>query len=134
MGGRICVLIVSGRDDIVWETTTHGHALLLVDQQRVLLYFNVLLQPLLVPQQVLERVAAFIKLVLQQLDATGDLGHLLDQLVVGLVVAGLHVRASGSLLQAGLGNAKRRVLGTDVALQAFDVALLFGYFLKFGID
>ena len=50
-----------------------------------------------------------------------------------LVVAGLHVGAAGPLLQPRLGHAQRRVLGRNVGLEAFQVALLLGDFLKFGI-
>lgn len=44
------VLIVSSCNNIVGEASSHGHALLLVDQKRVLLHFDVLLQSLFVPQ------------------------------------------------------------------------------------
>ena len=52
---------------------------------------------------------------------------------MGLVVAGLHVGAPGPLLQPGLSHAQRWVLGRNVGLEAFQVALLLGDFLKFGI-
>ena len=103
---------------------------MLVDEQRVLLDLQVLLQALAVAQEVLQGLVGLVQLVLQHLDALGDLGHLLDQLVVRLVVAGLHVRAAGPLLEAGLGHAQWRVLGGDIALEPLNVPLLFGDFLE----
>lgn len=52
------------------------------------------------------------------LDALGDLRDLLDELVVGLVVAGFDVGSTGSLLETGLGHAQRSILGSYVYLQA----------------
>jgi len=45
-------LIVSSGNNVVGKTPAHGHALLLVNQQRVLFNFDVFLEALFVPQEV----------------------------------------------------------------------------------
>ena len=126
-------LEVSCHLHVVRETATQRHVLLLVDEQRVGLDLDVVLEPFLVLEQILQGLVGLLQLVLEVLDAGVQLVHLLDELVVRLVVAGLHVGAAGPLLQPRLGHAQRRVLGRNVGLEAFQVALLLGDFLKFGI-
>ena len=110
-------LVVPRGNHVVGEAATHGHTLLLVDEQRVLLDLNVALEALLVAQQVLQRLVALVELVLEVLDAGRNLGDLLDELVVRLVIAGLDVGPAGPLLEPRLGHAERRVLGRDGDLE-----------------
>ena len=53
-----CLLVVARGDHVVGEAASQRHALLLVNQQRVLLDLDVPLQPLLVPDEVLQGVVA----------------------------------------------------------------------------
>ena len=107
-------LEVSSNDDIVAEMPSHGHTLLPVYEQAVVLHFNVLLKALLVATEVLQRVVSLLELVLQVLDALVQLRHLLHQLVVRSVIAVLHVGAPEAFLQAGLSHPERRVFGGNL--------------------
>lgn len=69
---RWCLVIPCGHY-IIRKTPSHGHALLLVDQQGVLFHFDVLLQALFVPKKVTEGLVPLLELVLQDLDAVGNL-------------------------------------------------------------
>ena len=53
-----CLLVVARGDHVVGEAASQRHALLLVNQQRVLLDLDVPLQPLFVPDEVLQGVVA----------------------------------------------------------------------------
>ncbi len=110
-----------------------GHALLPVNEQAVVLHFNVLLEAFLVAAQVLQRVVGLLQLVLQVFDALVQLCHLLHQLVVGPVVAVFYVGAPEALLQAGLCHPQRRIFGGDLTFQALNVPFQFGNFLKGGL-
>lgn len=123
-------LIVSSGNNVVGKTPPHGHALLLVNQQRVLFNFDVFLKALLVPQEVAQGLVGLLQLVLEDLDAVRDLRHLLEQLVVGPVVAGLNLWSPCPLLQPRLGHSQRGVLRSYVAFQPLNVALLFVDFLE----
>ncbi len=102
-------LEISRNDDIVAEMPAQGHTLLPVNQEAVILHFDVLLQALLVATEVLQGVVGLLQLVLQVLDALVQLRDLLHQLVVRSVVAVLHVGTAEPLLKAGLGHPQRRV-------------------------
>ena len=127
---RRWVLVVPSGYYVIRETPPHRHALLLIDQQRVLFHFDVFLKALLVSQQVAEGFVGLLQLVLQGLDGVGDLGDLLQQLVVGTVVARLHLWPPRPLLQPRLRHSERRVLRSDVGFQSLYVALLFVDFLE----
>ena len=58
-------LIVSCGDHVVRETPPHAHTLLVINQQRILFHFNVLLQPLLVSQEVGKSLISLSKFILQ---------------------------------------------------------------------
>ena len=62
---RVTTLVVSGSYYIVRETASHGHTLLLVDEKSILLDLYVPLQPLPVPQQVLQSLVPLGQLVLE---------------------------------------------------------------------
>ena len=104
------ISVKSGGDHIVGEVPSKRHALLFVDKKRVGLHFDVVLQPLLVLEQVLQGAVRLGQLVLHVLDAVHQLVDLLQQLAVRTVVAVLHLRTSRSLLQPRLGDPQRRVL------------------------
>jgi hypothetical protein len=126
----VSILIIARSHHIVWEAPTQRHTLLLIDKQGVLFDLDVPLQALLVADEILEGVVGLTELILQPLDALGDLGDLLDELDVGLIVAGLHVWASGAFLEARLSHAQRRIFRRDIGLETLYVFFLFGYFLK----
>ena len=126
----LSILIIARSHHIVGEAPAQRHTLLLIDKQGVLFDLDVPLQALLVADEVLEGVVGLAQLILQPLDALGDLGDLLDELDVGLIVAGLHVGASGAFLEARLSHAQRRIFRRDIGLETLYVFFLFGYFLK----
>ena len=106
------------------------HALLPVYQQGVCLDLDVLLQPRLVLHELGQGAVGLLQLVLQVLEAGGQLGHLLEQLPVRVIVTVLHLRPPRALLQPGLGHAQRRVFRGNVLLDALNMSLHIGDFLK----
>ena len=123
-------LVVSSSDNVVRKTPTHRHALLLVNQQRILLHFNVFLKPLFVSQQVRQSFVPLSQFVLQQFDALRNFRDFLQQLVVRPVVTGLHLGPAGSFFQPGLRHPQGRVLGGYIGLQTLNVSFLLSNFLK----
>ena len=117
-------------NNIVGETASHRHVLLLVNHERVGLDFDVGLQALLVLAEIVEGHVRLLQFVLQVADAGVQLVDLLQQFVVRIVVAVLNVWATCSLLEAGLGHAQRRVFCRNVLLNALNVPFQFGDFLK----
>jgi len=130
----VCIrnfLVISSSYHIVREASTHRHAFLLINQQRILFHFNVLFKPLLVPKEVRKSLICFCKFVFQKFYTLGYFCHFFKQFIVGLVIAGFNFWSSGSLFEPCLGYSKRGVLSCNIAFQTLNVAFLFSYFLKF---
>jgi len=123
-------LVVSSGDNIVGKTPTHRHAFLLINQQGILLHFNVFLQTLFVSQKVRQSFISLSQFVFQKLDALRYFRDFLQQFVVRTVVASLHLRPAGSFFQPGLGHSQGRVLRGYIALEALNVSFLLSNFLK----
>ena len=123
-------LVIPSGHNVVRERSPHGHAFLLIYEKGVLFHFYIFFKALLVSQKVTESFVRLLQLVLQGLDAVGDLGDLLQQLVVRAIVASLHLRPPRPFLQSRLGHSKWRVLGGNVRFQSLNVALLFVDFLE----
>lgn len=124
-------LIVSSGYHVIRETSTHWHALLLINQQRILLHFDVFLKSLFVSEQIWESFIALGKFVLEEFDALSDLADLLEQLLVRGVITSLDLRSPSPLLQSCLRHPQRRVLGGDVTLESLKIPFLFSNLLKF---
>lgn len=112
-------LIISRGNYVIRETSPHRHALLLINQQCVFLYFNVSFQPLSVLNQIIKSIRTFSQFILKEFDTLSYLCYLLYQLDVWLIITGFHVRATGSFFQTGLSYTQWRILGCNVALQSF---------------
>ena len=102
----------------------------MVNQQRILLHFNVFLQPLLVSQEVRQSFVSLCKFVLQQFDGLRYFRDFLQQFIVRLIVASFNLRTASSFLQSGLGHSQRRILGGNIALETLNVSFLLSNFLK----
>lgn len=107
-------LEIFSNNDIVWKAASHCHVLLLVDHACVRFHFDVALEALLVLPEVVEGKVRLLELVLEVADALVQLVDLLQQLVVGGVVAVLHVGSPRSLLKPSLRHAQWRVFCRNV--------------------
>ena len=112
------------------ESSPLGHTLLRVDQQTVLLHFDILLQLLFALLHHLIGLAGFLVLCLQQLDVLLHLADHLDEPAVSLVVAVLHLRSSDPFLETSLRNFQRRVLCQDRPFDFVHAPFHVGQFLK----
>ena len=81
---KACLEIFS-YDNIVREGSPHRHIFHFIDHDRVGFNFDVVLEPLLVLEQLLQRVVGLLELVLEVLDAVVEVVDLLQQLVVRVV-------------------------------------------------
>ena len=101
-----------------------------IDQQAVLLNFEILLKLLFALLHNLICLARFLIFCLQKLDVLLDLTDHLDQPAVSFVVAVFNLRPSDPFLQTSLGNFQRRVLSHDRSLDFVHTPFHVGQFLK----
>ena len=104
---------VTDGHNTVGKVFPHGHALLLVNHQRVLLDFDVLVEAVAVLEEVVQGGVALGQLVLQQPDHVEQVAHLHGQVGVRFVVAQLDVGPPQPLLEPRLGELEGRVLAGD---------------------
>ena len=112
------------------ESSPLGHTLLHIDQQTVLLHFDILLQLLFALLHHLIGLTRLLVLCLQQLDVLLHLADHLDEPAVSLVVAVLHLRSSDPFLETSLRNFQRRVLCQDRPFDFVHAPFHVGQFLK----
>ena len=112
------------------ESSPLGHTLLHIDQQTVLLHFDILLQLLFALLHHLIGLTRLLVLCLQQLDVLLHLTDHLDEPAVSLVVAVLHLRSSDPFLETSLRNFQRRVLCQDRPFDFVHAPFHVGQFLK----
>lgn len=106
-----------------WEGFPHGQALFPINEERVVLDAQVLLQGSLGPQEGLQGVLSLPQLVLQVVHGVGDLSNLLYQAVLHGVTAQLYVGPPQPGVKAGLGHLHGVLLVSDGLLEKLNVLL-----------
>ena len=100
---------MTGRDDNEGECSSHGHALLQIDKQRVLLHLQIVFHSLNVRREIAVGSFGFFMFGLQLVQAGCDDLDLIDQGVVDLVRAVLHLGPAAAPLEPGLRHPEREV-------------------------
>ena len=123
-------LVVPRGHHVVRESPSHRHTLLPVNQQAVVLHGDVLLETLPVLPEVVRGLDSLVQLVLEQLNALVQLGDLLDEFVMWVVVAILHFWPTHPFLESGLGQLEGRVFRRNGSPYLFYTLFQVGDFLK----